>query len=78
MSTLLGREPETAPSAVRQSHPAREQLERWMRGELSRSEGAGIVRHLLAGCPACLQVTRRLWDLGDRVPLDGLDGEGER
>lgn len=77
MSTLLGREPETAPSAARQSHPAREQLERWMRGELPRSEAAGVVRHLLTGCPACFQVTRRLWSLGDRVPLDDSEGEGK-
>ncbi len=75
MSTLMGREPETAPSAVRQNHPGREKLELLMRGELARSEVAKVVRHLLAGCPACLQVTRRLWDLGDRAPLDGFDGE---
>jgi hypothetical protein len=66
--------PETAPSAVRQNHPGREQLERWMRGELPRPEVAEVVRHLLAGCPACFQVTRRLWDLGNRAPLDGFDG----
>ena len=27
----------------------------------------GVVRHLLKGCPQCVQVTRRLWSLGDRV-----------
>ena len=70
-------EPETALSAVRQNHPDSEQLERLMRGELPRREVAEVVRHLLAGCPACLQVTRRLWDLGERAPLDGFDGEDQ-
>lgn len=78
MLSLLGREPKTAASSVRKKHPSREQLERLVRGELPRSEGAEVVRHLLAGCPACLQVTRRLWDLGDRAPLDELDGRGQR
>lgn len=75
MLRLMGREPETESPAVRQNHPGREQLERLVRGELPRPEAARVVRHLLAGCPACLQLTRRLWDLGDRAPLDGLDGE---
>jgi hypothetical protein len=37
-----------------------------MRGELQRSEVRHLVRHLLTGCPECLEVTRRLWDLGER------------
>lgn len=78
MSTLMGCEPKTAPPAVRRNHPDRVRLERFLRGELPRPEVAEVVRHLLAGCPACLQVTRRLWDLGDRAPLEEFDGEGER
>lgn len=77
MLKLIGREPETGLSAVRQNHPHPEQLERFLRGELSRPEVAQVVRHLLTGCPSCLQVTRRLWDLGDRAPLDELDGEDQ-
>ena len=47
-------------------HPPAEDLRRFMRGELKRSEARGLVRHLLTGCPQCLEVTRRLWDLGER------------
>jgi hypothetical protein len=47
------------------SHPGPKQLERFLRGELPQPEVPPIVRHLLTGCPACLQVTRRLWRLGD-------------
>jgi hypothetical protein len=36
-----------------------------MRGETSRSEAGGIVRHLLTGCGTCVQRTRTLWALGD-------------
>jgi hypothetical protein len=75
MWRLIEHEPGTETPAVRQDHPHPKQLERFLRGELSRSEVAKVVRHLLAGCPACQQVTRRLWDLGDRAPLD-MEGEG--
>ena len=51
-------------------HPAQEHLERFMRGELARDEAAGLVRHLLTGCPRCVGVIRRLWRLGD--PLRAL------
>lgn len=46
------------------SHPHPVQLESFLRGELSRGEIRPVVRHLLASCPACLKVTRRLWVLG--------------
>jgi hypothetical protein len=48
------------------SHPPAEDLRRFMRGELERSEARELVRHLLTGCPQCLEVTSRLWDLGER------------
>jgi hypothetical protein len=50
----------------RQSHPHPAQLERFMRGKLPKLVVRSIVRHLLAGCPECLEVTRRLWMLGDQ------------
>jgi len=56
-------ESKPAPPAVRWSHPRREQLERFMRGELSLPEVPPIVAHLLAGCPECLKVTRPFWEL---------------
>jgi hypothetical protein len=48
------------------SHPSAEELRSFMRGELKRSEVRDLVRHMLTGCPECLEVTRRLWDLGER------------
>ncbi len=47
--------------AISQSHPDPGQLERFMRGELPRSQVAALVRHLLTGCPQCREVTGRLW-----------------
>jgi len=49
-------------------HPEPTQLERFVRGELSREEARGIVRHLLARCPSCIQVTGRLWEAGEWPP----------
>jgi hypothetical protein len=49
-----------------------------MRRELSRPEITPIVRHLLTGCPPCLQRTRPLWKLGAREltgPASGLKGQ---
>jgi hypothetical protein len=47
-----------------------------MRGELPREEVYPLVRHLLAGCPACREVTRRLWELGEKplIPFPGSRG----
>lgn len=50
-------------------HPDSGLLERFVRGDLSGARGRAecrmIVRHLLAGCPLCTRITRRLWRLGD-------------
>jgi hypothetical protein len=27
-----------------------------------------VVRHLLTGCPSCVQVTRHGWPLGSKIP----------
>jgi hypothetical protein len=63
---------EVRPSALEpspeRSHPRERELERFMHGELTRPEARQIVRHLLLGCPHCIQVTRRLWTLAGRTP----------
>ena len=46
-------------------HPVESDLERFMRGALTRSETLTVVRHLLAGCESCRAATRRLWRFGD-------------
>jgi hypothetical protein len=43
-----------------------------MRGEANLAEGCAVVRHLLAGCPQCVQVTGRLWRLGEESPAKTL------
>ena len=52
-------------------HPESQQLERFMRGESPRDECRLIVRHLLAGCPECVEITGQIWVLADR-PLRRL------
>ena len=48
-----------------EDHPDPQLLERFMRNEVDSEERRSIVRHLLAACPRCLQVTRRLWSLSE-------------
>lgn len=60
-----------------EDHPETGLLERFMRNEVDGPERRRVVRHLLAGCAACGEVTRRLWELGEaprggRI-LDGLE-----
>jgi hypothetical protein len=44
------------------THPSPNQLEHFLQGgELSEELQADIGRHLLARCPQCLEVTRRVW-----------------
>ena len=50
------------------THPGEQDLNRFMHGELRRPEAREVVRHLLAGCPQCVAVTRRLWSLGRQWP----------
>ena len=52
-------------------HPTESELERFLRGELTRSETRAVVRHLLAGCEICRAVTRRVTGL----PAAGPEGE---
>lgn len=58
-------------------HPASKLLERFMRGEASAIERRSIVRHMLTGCPQCLEVTRPLWRFGD-LPLIPPEGDPEQ
>lgn len=67
MLSLIRREPEVARPAACQDHPDRTQLERFIRGDLPRTEVALIVRHMLTGCPQCLKVTRHLWELMEQM-----------
>jgi hypothetical protein len=67
-----------AEPAQASTHPPKSELERFVRGELARSESRAVVRHLLAGCEICRAVTRRLWSFGDRPGerRTGFDLEG--
>jgi hypothetical protein len=51
-----------------ENHPDPYLLEGFMRDQVSCDERRRIVRHLLAGCSRCLQVTRRFWNLGEVRP----------
>lgn len=57
--------PRIAEAAVDKSHPDKRELDRFLRGELTRAEIRRVVRHLLTGCPSCVAVTRAFWRLGD-------------
>jgi hypothetical protein len=50
-------------------HPAADRLVLFLRAEVPAAERRAIVRHLLAGCPACVAVTRSAWAV--RLPLAG-------
>jgi hypothetical protein len=50
------------------SHPAKEDLQRFMVGRLTPEQVRGIVRHLLGGCSTCTWETRKLWKLGEERP----------
>ncbi len=52
-------------------HPEPRQLARLMSGDLPQPEMLAAIRHLLAGCPRCAEVTRRIWQLGERMPRRG-------
>jgi len=58
-------------------HPEPDVLQRFMSGEASRAEVRAIVRHLLAGCPECVAVTRLLGLAGLGIePLPFYKGKG--
>lgn len=49
--------------AQTQTHPAPQQIERFVKGECDRNETRDVVRHLLLGCPKCSEKVRPLWGL---------------
>lgn len=59
---------EAMPETMTEDHPDRDLLERFMRGEADAEERRGVVRHLLAGCAPCQEVTRGLWSLSEIGP----------
>jgi hypothetical protein len=64
-------QPLPAPLPMRGSHPETDQVERFLRGELTQPEVRTVVRHLLTRCPQCIGVAGRLWSLGNPAPLGG-------
>lgn len=48
---------------MNESHPEREQLERFLLGKTSADENRVIVRHLLKGCPECRKLPREILTL---------------
>jgi len=49
-------------------HPAPEDLRDFMAGQLRHERVREVVRHLLKGCPRCVEETSRLWRFGDLLP----------
>ena len=41
-----------------------------MSGGLDRCAARAVVRHLLAGCTQCVEVTRNVWRCGGRTPRE--------
>lgn len=58
---------------VSESHPTREYLERFLRGELRPPDSKRLVRHLIAGCARCLREARRLWTARPATELALVD-----
>jgi hypothetical protein len=56
------------PRLGQAAHPSERELAGFMRGTASREEAKTVVRHLLTRCQTCLELTMRLWCLGDRAP----------
>src|SRR5947209_7065177 len=57
---------------MREEHPDRALLERFMRDDVAAAERLWVVRHLLTGCLRCVAVTRELWALAGGRPVGTL------
>ncbi len=51
-------------SEAAEPHPSRDELERFMLGELQSDDNRRVLRHLVADCPHCHETTSHLWDIG--------------
>jgi hypothetical protein len=47
-----------------QSHPSREELQRFVLGDLSPAGTSRVLKHLVPGCDRCRAVTAELWSIG--------------
>jgi tetratricopeptide (TPR) repeat protein len=61
-------------------HPSRQMLERFLRADLPAARASEVLRHLVAGCPVCQEVTGALWSVSgeaedDEAVLAALDPE---
>ncbi len=56
----------------REAHPARKQLERFLRAELPAPAAGDVLRHLLAGCASCQETTAAIWNLTDDADDEAL------
>ena len=54
-----------------EAHPDRDQLERFMLGELSAEETRTVLQHLLSDCAPCRAATRAMWDLAESTEAHG-------
>jgi len=54
-------------------HPGREQLERFMLGELPAEETRTVLQHLLSDCERCHATTKALWDVGGEADPEGAE-----
>jgi hypothetical protein len=66
-------EPESGPHT---DHPAKEDLVRFMAGDLPPAEARAVVRHLLRGCPICSRKTSKVWSLGDEPLVELVPAPG--
>src|SRR5262245_541645 len=69
--------PTTRRVPMAEEHPDSGLLERFLRGDLAPAERRQVVRHLLTGCPQCVEVTRPLFALGD-PPQEAAEERGPR
>lgn len=53
---LPGRLEGSASNAV---HPSAEVLQRFLRGDVSKTEAMAVVRHLLRGCSVCAAIIQK-------------------
>jgi len=59
------------------AHPAPDVLRDFMAGKLSWAETKEVIRHLLAGCRRCSEITGRIWSFTEEE-LDPAYEGGER